>query len=454
MLCLFSPVLWGCALLKIDFSHDIAHTYFMKRVICLLLILSLLFGCRSFVHETEWNFLVYMAADNNLERFAIKDINEMELVGSSSSVNIFVLIDRIPGYDSSNGDWTSTRLYKITRDPIGSQEIVSTLIRDYGELDMADPKTLADFVDYCNTNYPARKTALTLWDHGTGVYPRNISPETRGIGQDYTTGLSFWDMLLTDEIAAALAPITKEKKIDLINMDACLMQMVEVGWEFSDVAHFMTGSQALTPGEGNDYTSLLGYLQQNPQSTAENFARFVVNSFYSTYYQEWPLPTNYGVLSLDLLQKEVIPSFTQVVKKLLSLSDEELLIIQSIRDSNVSEADEDMSEYVDMVDFFQELKASNIPHVQEFVSDIDQLLHALDQSILYHKEIGFGESGSFYQNIPLNGLSINMPYTPESFGYYSSDQGYGLLRIAKESDWYDFLKRLSALNYLENLSPL
>ncbi len=426
----------------------------MKKLICVLVVLSLLLGCQQFVSDTEWNFLVYMAADNNLERFAIKDINEMELVGSSSDVNIFVLVDRVPGYDSSNGDWTSTRLYKVTKDPTGSNEIVSTLIRDYGELDMADPKTLVDFVDYCNTNYPARKTVLTLWDHGTGVYPRGGAFESRGIGQDYTTGLSLWNMLLTDEIASALTPITREKKIDLINMDACLMQMVEVGWELSPVAHLMTGSQALTPGEGNNYTALLGYLQQNPQSTAEDFARFIVNSFYSTYYQGWPLPTNYGVLSLDLLQKEVIPSFTQVVDKLLLLSDDDLLTIQAVRDSTVSEPDEDMSEYVDMVDFFQELRASSIPGVQDFISDIDQLLHALDQSILYHKEIGFGESGSLYQNIPLNGLSINMPYTPESFGYYSSDQGYGLLRIAKESGWYDFLKRLSALNYLENsLSP-
>ncbi len=418
----------------------------MRKLVYLLIgSFVLLLGCTQFSSEAEWNFLVYIAADNNLERFAIKDINEMELVGSSSNVNILVLIDRISGYDSSNGDWTSTRLYKVTKDAKGSSEIVSTLIHDYGELDMTDPNTLANFVDYCTANYPAKRTVLTLWDHGTGVYPRGLSEESRGIGQDYTTGLSSWDILLVDDIAEALAPVTREKKIDLINMDACFMQMVEVGWELSDVAHFMTGSQALTPGAGNDYTQLLQYLQENPSSTGGDLARYMVDSFYATYYQSWPFPTNYGVLSLDSLEQEVIPSFINVVDRLLALPNDELMAIRLIRSDDVSEPDTNMSEYIDMIDFFTKLRDSNIPGVTALIPHIDELLRALEISIPYHKEIGFGESSSSYRDLPLYGLSINMPYTLESLRRYSSDQGYQLLRIAQESGWYDFLGKLSSL---------
>jgi len=125
--------------------------------------------------EYEWNFLVYMAADNNLERFAIQDINEMELIGSTDNVNVLVLVDRIQGFDKTNGDWTTTRLYRVKKDISGSSTIISDLIIDFGELDMTNPQTLTMFLNYCDHNYPAKRTMLTLWSHGTGVFPRNIN---------------------------------------------------------------------------------------------------------------------------------------------------------------------------------------------------------------------------------------------------------------------------------------
>ncbi|MBD3217047.1 MAG: hypothetical protein GF310_02135, partial [candidate division Zixibacteria bacterium] len=64
--------------------------------------------------EKEWTIMIYMGADNNLESAAIDDINEMEWIGSTINSNVVVQIDRIPGYDYSNGNWTTTRRYYIT----------------------------------------------------------------------------------------------------------------------------------------------------------------------------------------------------------------------------------------------------------------------------------------------------------------------------------------------------
>ena len=164
-----------------------------------------------------WNFLVYLAADNNLESYAIADLNEMEEIGSTDQVNVLVLIDRHPEYDTSNGNWTGTRLYYVTKDS-NTSIIKSTLLAELGERDMSDPTTLRDFIIYCQTNFPADKTCLTLWNHGGGVYPRSISGgkrntkssaalknELRGICWDDTTGGTAWDCLTTDEVARALA---------------------------------------------------------------------------------------------------------------------------------------------------------------------------------------------------------------------------------------------------------
>ena len=75
----------------------------------------------------DWTVMVYMAADNNLEAAAIDDLNEMERIGSTSQVDIVVQIDRIPGYDNSNDDWTSTRCYHVTQDA-DTQVVRSTLV--------------------------------------------------------------------------------------------------------------------------------------------------------------------------------------------------------------------------------------------------------------------------------------------------------------------------------------
>ncbi|GAG72108.1 unnamed protein product, partial [marine sediment metagenome] len=121
---------------------------YKHAIIFILIILSIsLSGCFLFppINNTvEWTVMVYLAADNDLESAGINDINEMEMVGSSSDVNIVVQADRIPGYDNSNGDWTTTRRYYITQD-FDPVQINSQLKSDLGELNMGDSQTLVDF---------------------------------------------------------------------------------------------------------------------------------------------------------------------------------------------------------------------------------------------------------------------------------------------------------------------
>lgn len=48
-----------------------------------------------FVHDkTEWTYALYMAADNNLERFALKNIKEIKENLGSQKVNFVVLLDK------------------------------------------------------------------------------------------------------------------------------------------------------------------------------------------------------------------------------------------------------------------------------------------------------------------------------------------------------------------------
>src|SRR5690349_9127749 len=57
--------------------------------------------------------MVYMASDNDLERYAINDLMEMQAAGSTDDVNIIVQMDRGEGYEEYVGDWTDARRFRI-----------------------------------------------------------------------------------------------------------------------------------------------------------------------------------------------------------------------------------------------------------------------------------------------------------------------------------------------------
>src|SRR5690348_6524088 len=91
---------------------------FMLGMIVLMLMTSLV-GVASAAApaaQAKWTVMVYISGDNNLEDYVVKDL-ELELApaGSNADVQIVALADRGPGYDTSRGDWQTTKLYHVTQ---------------------------------------------------------------------------------------------------------------------------------------------------------------------------------------------------------------------------------------------------------------------------------------------------------------------------------------------------
>src|SRR3972149_546706 len=61
----------------------------------------------------DWTFLVYMGGDNDLEPVGITDFLEMAGVGSTPNVNVVVQFDRSAFFDTSHGDWSSTKRFLV-----------------------------------------------------------------------------------------------------------------------------------------------------------------------------------------------------------------------------------------------------------------------------------------------------------------------------------------------------
>ncbi|MCJ7473329.1 MAG: clostripain-related cysteine peptidase [Actinobacteria bacterium] len=252
-------------------------------IIIVLIILSItLTGC--FTNPSghsipEWTVMIYLDADNDLESAGINDINEMELVGSSSKVNIVVQADRIPNYNFSNDDWTTTRRYYITQDS-DQMQINSLLIGgDLGELNMGDPDTLVDFANWAVTEYPAEKYLLVIWNHGGGFRSPAYS---KGIAQDDTSGK---DIITMSELEDALSAISVQmgKNIDIVGMDACSMAMIEVAYQIKDYADILVTSEELEPGDGWPYDTILAQLAANPTMSPTQLAIDFVDKYIFSY---------------------------------------------------------------------------------------------------------------------------------------------------------------------------
>ena len=101
--------------------------------------------------------MVYMAANNNLYRYALKNMKEMQEIGSTPNVNIFTQID-------SFGKKEVTR-YKIEK----GRQVTLEILKIPPKSISGTTENLYDFVKSVVTKYPADYNALILWNHGSGA---------------------------------------------------------------------------------------------------------------------------------------------------------------------------------------------------------------------------------------------------------------------------------------------
>ncbi|MCZ7547150.1 MAG: clostripain-related cysteine peptidase [Anaerolineae bacterium] len=242
-------------------------------IVALVLILASVPAGADAQAGAAWTFMVYMAGDNDLEPYALLDMAEIEAVGSTGRVNVLVQFDRAEGYDNSQGGWTETRRYYALRDS-NANSIGSQLVESMGELNMGDEGTLADFLVWGITTYPAERYAVVIWDHGAG-WP--------GVAFDEAAGD---DGLTIPEIARALERVATQTGIgalDVIAFDACLMAQIEVFQALAPFGDVGVASPELVPGMGYDYASVLQALASNPDMDAQALGRVMVDTFMYFY---------------------------------------------------------------------------------------------------------------------------------------------------------------------------
>ncbi len=196
------------------------------------------------LYKKNWTVLLYSAADNNLENALVKDVAELETVGSNKNMNLLVQLDRGENPSSISGGWSGCRRFYLNKDT-DSKKINSPVLDNLGQVNMSDPKVLADFITWGIKNYPAENYMLIMSDHGAGWAGAVEDGSHKG-----------W--MTTPQLREALESAQREtgEKIDILGFDACLMASTEVAHELADNVGYMVASQNVEGINGWPYARI------------------------------------------------------------------------------------------------------------------------------------------------------------------------------------------------------
>src|SRR5579863_8895256 len=201
------------------------RTFMKKNVIQYILLWNIFFisGAMYATTVKPWTFLVYMAAANDLNDYALYDLQEMMKVGSSSYVNILVYLTI-----QQEGQQKETKKLYIEKDHI--EQIGPVMMRDSGDI-----SALAEALQWACLDYPSEHIVVDLWNHGDGVLNRSKF-HSKGICFDSDTRHYLTDRDCFNAFTWVKDMIRGGKKFDIITCDACLLASLEMAYTLSSCA--------------------------------------------------------------------------------------------------------------------------------------------------------------------------------------------------------------------------
>ena len=176
---------------------------------------------------------------------------------------------------------------------------------------MGDPYTLADFLNYCNLNYPAEHQALIIYDHGGG--------SLMGMANDNLFGDESLQLPHIGEVMRARPAASG--MYELVGQCACLMSTIDSVAVFNGTANYLVGSEEMELGCTWDYTKVFAAIANDPNINGAKLGQVIADGYYEacealgytmytttsvidmTYADE--LLTAYNALGNELLQGAV-----------------------------------------------------------------------------------------------------------------------------------------------------
>ncbi|MBE5884843.1 MAG: hypothetical protein E7284_00365 [Lachnospiraceae bacterium] len=214
--------------------------------------------------EDTVTIMLYMNGSNLESQGGMATMDIREILDATLSENVRVVIQT-----GGTKEWQTNAISSEHSQRFLVENGGLTLVDDsLGQLDVTDPDTLEDFITFCNTNYPANRNMLIMWNHGGGaVY---------GFGYDENVD-DYYAALTLDEMQQAIR--NSGVKFEMIGFDACLMGGIETACAFYDMADYLIASEDFESGLGWEYRNWLTILGSNPSIPMEDLAKVIIDDF-------------------------------------------------------------------------------------------------------------------------------------------------------------------------------
>jgi hypothetical protein len=370
----------------------------------------------------KWTFIIYMAADNDLESASIINFKELEAVRyGNAPISILVLLDRSPYYDMTNGNWSDTRLYEIKSDPSGFTSTINSPRLDCPELGLskyteielntADPMVLSRLIDFAKRAYPAEHYALFIWGHGTGWRSSadtntSYTPPLKAIAIDDTHG----QYMSLPSFGRAIAG----KGLSVIGFDTCYGAILEVAYQVRNNAELFIGSQGAILSTGWNYTTLFSDFIQKPNLSISDLG----NSIQYQYSERYGSLNNATISQIQLSQVENLfnkfNDFSGIIADSMTtqLSRNAVLdhVLHNVESYYFTSFPSDL--YIDVMDFNKKITAirtsitSDSSRQDAIINSSDQLENALALAV----PSSWAQNGTVNKIgvhvIPLQGIAV------------------------------------------------
>ena len=349
-----------------------------------------------------WTILVYIAADNDLEMYALDDLMEMQAVGSTSRINITAVFDGKAQDDS--------KYYFVDKNDL-------KVIKTPPELNMGDPQSLKDAAEWAFSTYPADKYALILWNHGSGWHKGKQTKTYKDICQDSSSGDDWLTNVEFDQALSWIRSNTGADPLDLLGFDACLMMMAEIAYYLIDDANVLVGSEEVEDATGYDYKGFLTQLIQDPGMSAGTLGKYIAQTF-----------VNIPDATMSALS---LPKMSGIADAVEGLADE-LAILGGLSHGGIQSA-------MDQVLYFDDYDYIDLYHFAELLqttvgtaainSEAQAVMDAIDDAIIWN---GYG----YPEFSNAHGLSI---YYPDPM-YSTFDSAYLSLDFSVDTGWGNLIQ--------------
>jgi hypothetical protein len=223
-------------------------------------------------NNKEWTILIYADGNNEMEDVIYNSFNSCTSSYVTDDINIVMEIGLLGKINSSEDKWCGVRRYYINfKDTFqikygdidnnsystSSNSVKPVLLQDLGKHNMADPNNLFNFISWGMKTYPAEHCMVILSGHGTDFV---------GCLTDLSFDRNY--IMGVPEMAKAIYLGSKSTKsiIDILVLDMCFMNSVEILYEFSQYDDFiktMVTYSGFAPYEGLDYKRLIEFVNCN-----------------------------------------------------------------------------------------------------------------------------------------------------------------------------------------------